>query len=126
MKRLMCLFLVLVGVVFFDASAARADADLIYDVTGTNPGQTNGAPAYKGIVVMRRKGQVVTVIWKIGGQNVVGTGIIDGNTMAVGYPSANEPGVAFYARDPQTGVVNGQWVPGGGSSLGTERWIPRN
>ena len=94
-----------------------------YDVTGTNPG---GAGAgYTGTVTMTATGDVVTVTWVVDGQQVVGTGIIAGNTMAVGYPDGEGPGVALYTRDPATGIVTGRWVPGGGQALGTERWTPQ-
>ncbi|MBI1209321.1 MAG: hypothetical protein GC191_18810 [Azospirillum sp.] len=105
------------------ALGAAAAQTATYDLVGTNPGSS--AVGYRGTVTLTVKGQVLTVVWKIGTDTSVGTGIANGNTLAVGYPGPNEPGVALYTRNPTSGVVNGYWVPGGGTAVGTETWTPK-
>lgn len=96
-----------------------------YDMVGSNPGGTEAA--YSGTVTVTTSGQLLTVIWTLSdGSRVTGTGIANGDVLAVGYPSGRGYGVCLYTRDPASGIVTGYWATGGSAKVGTERWTPRH
>ena len=105
-------------------SPALAGNAVVYDMVGSNPGETH--PSYKGTVTLETTGQMVKVTWLLAdGSKVTGAGIASGDTMAVGYPSGKTSGIGLYARAPATEVVTGYWSVAGSSTLGTERWTLR-
>ena len=106
-------------------SPALAAEKAVYDLVGTNPGDSQGG--YKGTVTLETVGQLVKVTWALAdGSKVTGTGLSNGNTMAVGYPAGKAYGVCLYVRDPATEEVNGVWTMSGSTTLGTERWTLRH
>ena len=107
--------LTLVFVLF--AGVAWADPVGKYDVTGTNPG---GKSSYSGEVTVERTGDTFRVVWMVGGQRYVGTGIGNGEFIAVSYRSGDQTGLALYAQEGD-GFV-GVWTYSGGKQIGTEKW----
>lgn len=96
---------------------ALADPDGQYDVKGANPG---GGSAYEGTVAVEKTGDAYRVIWQIGSQFFIGTGVVDGSSLAVWFQSGNFTGVALYAADGDN--WKGKWVTAGGTELGSEQW----
>jgi hypothetical protein len=103
-------------------AAALADPVGQYGVTGTNPGNTGSA--YSGTVAVQRTGDTYQVTWLIGGTRFVGTGIGSQDFLAVSYRSKNLNGLALYAGQPD-GSWQGIWTYDGGSTIGTEKWMPK-
>ncbi|MEI8393961.1 MAG: hypothetical protein WCF85_04440 [Rhodospirillaceae bacterium] len=105
------------------APAVRAEGPAVYDLVGTNPGGSGG---YKGTVTLEVKGQTAIITWTMSnGDQTIGTGIVNGDTMAAAYPTDGGYGVCLYTRDPATETVTGNWTASGSSALGTERWTLR-
>ncbi|WP_155904980.1 hypothetical protein [Methylopila sp. M107] len=93
-----------------------------YDVSGTGPG---GGGAYKGQVTVKKTGEgVYQVVWVIGKDKFIGTGIGSPDGLAVGYKSGQSTGIAIY-HTTETGAVEGVWTYAGGTQIGTENWSPR-
>ncbi len=61
---------------FLMSGASYADPTGRYTVRGTNPGDSK---PYTGQVLVARTGQTYQVLWSIGGQTYVGTGIASGH-----------------------------------------------
>jgi hypothetical protein len=103
-------------------AAALADPVGQYGVTGTNPGNS-GSP-YSGTVSVQRSGDTYQVTWVIAGTRFVGTGIGSKDFLAVSYRSKNLNGLALYAGQ-QDGSWQGIWTYDGGTTIGTEKWMPK-
>ncbi|MDR4305156.1 hypothetical protein IHQ68_00745 [Chelatococcus sambhunathii] len=102
-------------------SAMAADFASSYAVAGSSPG---GGGAYKGKVSVKRTGDgVYQVVWTIGGDKFVGTGIGGPEGLAVGYKSGSDTGIAIYRVTPG-GEVEGVWTYQGGTQIGKENWTP--
>lgn len=97
--------------------ALAADPTGRYSVAGTNP---DGAGRYQGTVEVTRTGETYRVVWNVGGQRYVGTGIGNDGLLAVSYQSGRVTGIAVYAE--KGGSWSGPWTSAGGSTTGTERW----
>ncbi|CAK0745076.1 putative Fibronectin-binding protein [Azospirillaceae bacterium] len=135
MKRLLILCFLGVGLLIGAGATAVMAADapppvvssaVVYDLVGTDAAPGNAE--YKGTVQLERKDSTVIVTWNVEGETYVGTGVVDGNAMAVAYGGGDdddEVGIGLYIRDPQTEVVTGRWTVKGKTILGTERWTPR-
>jgi hypothetical protein len=106
-----------VAVIFFAVSPVRADPAGQYEVRGTNP---SGGSAYEGTVSVERTGDAYRVIWQIGTQFFIGTGVLDGSSLAIWFQSGSFTGVALYAADGDN--WKGKWVTAGGTELGSEQW----
>lgn len=90
-----------------------------YAVKGTDP---DGGSDYSGTVTLTRTAEAVySVVWKIGGDTFVGTGIGGADGLAVGYKSGSNTGIAIY-RQEADGVVKGVWTYAGGKKIGEEAW----
>jgi len=113
--------------------AALADPVGVYTVTGTNP---DNGPAYEGAVAVERNGATYSVVWLIGDDEFVGTGIgaesVNGSMMfgsaaendtalTVSYVSEGSFGLALFAEQPN-GEWKGVWTYGGSDAIGTEVW----
>jgi hypothetical protein len=120
----MRLLAAIITAVCLASAAAFADPVGQYNVTGTNPGNTNAV--YKGTVAVQRTGETYQVVWVVGGARFVGTGIgVDtANFLAVAYKSKNFSGLALYAGQPD-GSWQGIWTTEGGTLIGSEKWTPR-
>jgi hypothetical protein len=91
-----------------------------YLVRGTNP---NGSQ-YAGEVLVTRTGDTYRVVWQIGRQTFVGTGIASSDGIAVSYQVGGRTGVALYHRKTN-GRWEGVWALAGSRDSGTDVWIPR-
>jgi hypothetical protein len=91
-----------------------------YRVEGKNPG---GGGSYTGTVTVERTGETYRVVWVVGGDRFVGTGIGNKDFIAVSYRSGNETGLALYGEDGGNWV--GVWSYAGGRNLGAEIWKRR-
>ena len=124
MKTLLTPIIVALLAILAPFSGAGAADKTVYDMAGSNPG--GGERGYHGTVTLETQGQLVKVTWTLAdGSEVSGTGIITGDTMAVGYPSGRSYGVGIYRRDPVTEIVDGYWTLSGSTTFGTERWTPQ-
>jgi len=99
------------------ATAFAADPVGSYSVIGNNPG---GGSEYHGTVTVERTGQTYRVIWIVGGQRYIGTGIGNKDFIAVSYKSGSDTGLALYGADG--GNWQGVWTYAGGRQIGSEVW----
>jgi hypothetical protein len=88
-----------------------------YKVDGTGP---SGGNAYSGEVSVEKTGDTYKVVWTIGQQEFIGTGVGNDEFMTVAYKSGDNTGIALYGQDG-TGW-KGIWTYAGGTTLGTEKW----
>ncbi|MFL1876242.1 hypothetical protein ACIKT0_13820 [Hansschlegelia beijingensis] len=104
------------------SSAFAADFAARYDVKGGSPG---GEGSYEGVVTVKQTGDATyQVVWTIGPDKFVGTGIGGPEGLAVGYKSGSNTGIAIYSVE-KGGKVEGYWTYAGGKQVGTETWTPR-
>jgi hypothetical protein len=108
------------AVVISTVAALAADPVGRYRVEGRNPG--NGS-SYRGTVTVERTGDTYRVVWDIGGQTFIGTGIGNNEGLAVAYRSGNQTGIAIYGSKGEDWV--GAWTYTGGRDVGAERWERR-
>ncbi len=99
------------------ATAFAADPTGEYSVAGSNPGSGS---RYGGTVTVEKTGQTYRVVWVVGGQRYVGTGIGDKDFLAVSYRSGNETGLALYGAKGDN--WSGVWTYANGRQIGTEVW----
>jgi hypothetical protein len=112
--------LVLGLVAFFSlVTSVLADPLGTYKISGTNPGDNS---RYSGTVVVTRNGDTYRVVWTIGGQQYIGTGIGNKDFLAVSYASGNQTGLALYGASGNT--WRGIWAYANGRQLGSEVWEP--
>ncbi len=131
------LFITFVAYLVMVTSAALAGPIGDYDVAGTNPG---GSPSYDGTVSVDRHGATYVVVWNVGGEEYIGTGVGAANVkgsvvfgdaeendtaIAVSYISGESFGLALFAEQPN-GQWHGIWAYGGSDTIGSETWTPRN
>jgi hypothetical protein len=116
---------------------ALADASGTYNVVGRN---ADDGSTYKGTVEVSRTGATYKVVWVIGGQKSVGTGLgshfENGTTIvtgpatdkdtgiSVGYINKDSYGIANYYRQPD-GSWKGVWTYGGSQHITSETWTPQ-
>ncbi len=98
--------------------AFAADPVGSYKIEGSNPG---GGSNYAGSVTVEKTGETYRVIWVVGGQRYVGTGIGDHNFLAVSYRSGDNTGLALYGEEGGNWI--GVWTYAGGRQMGAERWL---
>ncbi len=91
-----------------------------YSVTGNSPGSSH---RYSGTVTVDRTGDTFHVIWHIGRETYVGTGIGTSEGLAVSYRSGNLTGLAIYY--PKGNNWEGVWTVAGGRTIGGESWTRR-
>ena len=123
LKRLIISVAFLVFVIVQSSMAFAQDILGQYAIEGINPG-TNAK--YTGAVMVGKKGEVYTVGWKIGDQELIGTGLVQGDSFSVVYlPRETKavPGLVVYTIMPN-GVLVGRFTSYGGSAVGSETWKP--
>ncbi len=99
------------------ATAFAADPLGTYDVNGTSP----DGSTYSGTVTVTQTGQTYKVIWLIGSQKFIGTGIGNKEFLAISYTSGSSgTGLALYGADG--GNWKGIWTYAGGTTMGSEIW----
>lgn len=86
-----------------------------YEITGTNAGSNS---SYKGTLSIRKSGTVYSLTWKVGTTAYNGIGILDGNTLAVGWGFGAAFGVVGYHINAN--AAKGVWAMGGGNATGIE------
>ncbi len=102
-------------------TAAFAELEGRYAVSGTDPGKPNSS--YTGTVTVEKTGDTYKVVWVIGGTQYVGTGIGNKDFLAVSYRSGSQTGLALYA--PNADGWTGVWTYAGGTEMGTDSWVRR-
>jgi hypothetical protein len=117
-------------------SAASAGPTGVYGVEGQNPGDGS---VYTGEVAVERTGATYVVVWRVGNDEYVGTGIGAANSkgmvtfgdaagndtaIAVSYVSGDTFGLALFVEQ-QNGQWKGIWTYGGSDAIGAETWTPR-
>jgi hypothetical protein len=110
--------LALAGLVLLATPAFAADPTGHYLIEGANPG---GKGSYAGTVDVTRTGDTLRIVWTIGNQRYVGTGIGTSSGIAVSYRSGNDTGLAIYSEEGKD--WSGVWTYAGATQLGTERWV---
>ncbi|EHJ46015.1 hypothetical protein DFW101_3731 (plasmid) [Solidesulfovibrio carbinoliphilus subsp. oakridgensis] len=125
MRRLHILFLSVGLLVAAMTPPGALAADIVgqYTLDGANPG---GQGRYAGTALVQKKGDTYVVGWKIGNQELAGTGILEGNSFAVVYiprDAKGAPGLVLYTLLPG-GMLTGKFTNLGGTTLGTETWTP--
>jgi hypothetical protein len=75
---------------------------------------------YRGTVDVTKTGETYKVIWEIGPDRFIGTGIGNPDFIAVSYRSGSSTGLALYAARGDDWA--GPWVYAGGTQLGNETW----
>lgn len=89
-----------------------------WQVTGWNPGGTEGPADYTGVVQVERTGETYRVVWRIGEQQqFVGNGILRGPMFFVAY----DGGLATYIIRSEG--LDGVWTTSDGTRLGREGWV---
>lgn len=101
----------------FGASAFAGDPVGRYSVSGANPG---GGGEYAGTATVEKTGETYRVIWKVGSQTYLGTGVGDSKFLAVTYKSGSDTGLALYGVDGDN--WQGIWTYMKGTKLGAEVW----
>lgn len=102
--------------------AGAAEFASRYTVEGSSPG---GGGKYAGSVTVRKTGEATyQVVWTIGDQKYVGTGIGSPDGLAVAYKSGSDTGIAIY-REGKGGEIDGYWTYAGGKAIGQESWSPQ-
>ena len=69
---------------------------------------------------MEKNGQTYRVVWVVGGQRYIGTGVGNAEFIAVSYKSGSETGLALYGSDGDN--WKGIWTYAGGRTIGAEVW----
>ena len=113
-RRISALFVVLLLAAGAPAALAAVDLEGRYAVAGVNPG---GGSGYDGVVEVFRTGETYRVVWQIGAQSFVGTGILYDGVFSIAYNG----GLAVYRPGPG-GTLKGQWTLTGEQRLGSETW----
>jgi hypothetical protein len=113
-----------------------ADPAGTFDLRGVNPDEDQ---QYTGTVTVTRTGQTYHVVWEIGGQGIVGTGVglklVDGRIVmggaseddvgiSIAYGSGASFGTVVYFEQPD-GTWHGIWAYDGWDHISTEDWFPR-
>ena len=112
------LFAVSAAVLLWSAATAfAADPVGSYSVEGTNPGSGS---KYSGTVTVEKTGGTYSVVWVVGGDRYLGTGIGNEKFIAVSYHSGGDTGLALYGEDGDNWI--GVWTYAGGNEVGSEVW----
>lgn len=98
---------------------AFADPVGRFAVAGANPG---GDGKYSGDVAVEKTGDTYKVVWHIGDDTFIGTGIGSKDFIAISYKSGKDTGLALFAENAD-GSWSGFWTYAGGTQIGTERWV---
>lgn len=113
----------LASVLSFSVPAA-AETNIVgkYAVEGR---EAAGGATYKGEAAVAKKGATYHVVWFIGQQMAIGTGILTDNVFAVTYMTQGTrvPGVALYAIGAD-GKLIGNFTMLGAGATGEESWTP--
>jgi hypothetical protein len=92
-----------------------------YAVEGENPG---GGDKYTGTVEATKAGDNYKVVWTIGDDSVVGTGIYGPKVFAVIYKDGKDTGLALCGELGPDWL--GAWTVAGDTKQGCEHWVRQN
>ena len=109
------------AILLLSSGLAFADPVGHYAVAGANPG---GDGKYSGEVTVEKTGDTFKVVWHVGDDTFIGTGIGAKDFTAISYKSGKDTGLALYAEQSD-GSWEGYWTYAGGTQIGTERWIKK-
>lgn len=109
------------AILLLSSGLAFADPVGHYAVAGANPG---GDGKYSGEVTVEKTGDTYKVVWHVGDDTFIGTGIGAKDFTAISYKSGKDTGLALYAEQSD-GSWEGYWTYAGGTQIGTERWIKK-
>lgn len=107
----------------FETDAYSGNIAEQYTLEGLNP---DGRGKYAGVALVKRTGDIYTVGWKIGDQEHIGTGLVQGDFFAVVYLPRNgkaSPGLVVYTIMAD-GELVGTYTTFGGTTVGKEVWKP--
>lgn len=91
----------------------------LYTVEGQNP----DGSTYAGTLALQpAPGASWLVVWRVGGAQLAGLGLVQAGVLAVSFVIEGRPGIVVYEVEPN-GRLRGVWTTGGG--LGTEMLTPR-
>ena len=107
-----------IAALILSCGVALADPVGHYSVAGTNPG---GDGKYSGDVTVSKTGDTYKVVWHVGSDTYIGTGVGNDEFIAVSYKSGNDSGLALYTPD-KGGAWSGIWTYAGSTKIGTEAW----
>ncbi|MBK1658890.1 hypothetical protein [Paracraurococcus ruber] len=103
----------------FAPPAAAQIREGAYQVEGTNP----DGSTYEGQFLLQAGPAASWIInWRVGGEQIIGLGLIQGGVLAVSFVVNNRPGIAAFEVEAD-GRLRGSWTTGGG--MGTEMLTPR-
>ena len=103
----------------FLSGAALADPVGSYRVEGKGP----DGGIYKGTATVEATGETYRMVWLIGKDKFVGTGVGNDEFFAVSYKSGANTGIAVYGKEGDSWI--GVWTYFGGTSIGAEKLTPR-
>jgi hypothetical protein len=90
-----------------------------YAVEGTNP----DGSTYDGQFLLQAGPSGSWLAnWRVGNEQIIGLGLIQGGVLAVSFVINGRPGVSVFEVEPD-GKLRGSWTTGGG--MGTEMLTPR-
>src|SRR5688572_3906855 len=84
----------------------------------------NGGRPYRAMVEIRREGDMYNVVWVLGPREAYsGVGLVEGDSLCVGWASGQTPGVIVYASEK--GKLLGRWTaPGAAGKTFKETLTP--
>ncbi len=80
--------------------------------------------AYSGTVEVLQSGAGYQIRWVVDGATAFGAGMLDGETLWVGYVDEGRAGVTAMKKQAN-GDLKGPWYRRGGKALGEESWIKK-
>ncbi len=87
-----------------------------YKVDGKNP----DGSSYKGTASVEKTGDTYRIVWVIGGQRTIGTGIGSNEAIAISYRNSNNTASSFWPRKATSISRSGTYL--NGRELGMEKW----
>jgi hypothetical protein len=102
--------------------AQSGDPTGLYSVEGRN---VDAKATYRGEVAISKDGEAFKILWIVGNQQFLGTGILRDGKLAVAFQAQGRmAGIALFDLHPD-GTLSGTWTVLGGKELGLEHWTPK-
>jgi hypothetical protein len=79
---------------------------------------------YKGTVEVMKSGAGYQIRWVMDGTTSFGAGMLDGETLWVGYVDEGRAGITGMKKQAN-GDLKGPWYRRGGKALGEETWVKK-
>jgi hypothetical protein len=87
-----------------------------YTIAGTNPNESS----YMGTLMVAKTGSTYQLTWKVGKTSYMGTGLLVGNVLSVGYTIPGLKGCGVVAYTVGNKRLDGIWTNCGGKANGKE------